>query len=413
MAVCRATGQITRQMRKVNLQEWQWSESFVLSAHDRDALRRAVPLESIEPVQGTLNEYRLRPGSHVGAVEVGDLSVLIKPKIGIPQVLSLACYAIGRIKFQAEDFVYHEQDALPEVLVTALTHHARRAFTRGLLHGYQTEEDTLYTVRGRIRFEDQMRRRFGIPMPLEVQYDEFTGDILANQLVKAAAFRMGGVRLRSTQARRDLGWVMSTLDGVSLVEFPSTAVPAVEFDRLNEHYRGVVELSRLILRHGAFESSRGAVRTAGFLMDMNAIFQEFVTEALRDALGVSRQAFGEHSIHSLDCERHVHLRPDLTWREGQRCVFVGDAKYKKIVHDRVPNADLYQLLAYATALGLPGGLLIYAKDEAEPRKYHVRHTDKSLEVTALDLSGTLDEVLARVAELAKKIRGLRWKGNAI
>ena len=86
---------------------------------------------------------------------------------------------------------------------------------------------------------------------------------------------------------------------------------------------------------------------------------------------------------------------------------MGDAKYKKIVHDRVPNADLYQLLAYATALDLPGGLLIYAKGEAEPREYHVRHTGKLLEVAALDLSGTLDEVLARVAGLADKVKGLR------
>ena len=115
----------------------------------------------------------------------------------------------------------------------------------------------------------------------------------------------------------------------------------------------------------------------------------------------------------MDCERHIHLRPDLTWWEGPRCIFVGDAKYKKIVHDRVPNADLYQLLAYVTALGLPGGLLIYAKDEAEPRKYHIRHSDKLLEVAALDLAGTLDEVLARVDGLAEKIKELRRKGNAM
>ena len=35
----------------------------------------------------------------------------------------------------------------------------------------------------------------------------------------------------------------------------------------------------------------------------------------------------------------------------------------------VPNADLYQLLAYATALDLPGGLLIYAKGERPPDSY--------------------------------------------
>ena len=63
----------------------------------------------------------------------------------------------------------------------------------------------------------------------------------------------------------------------------------MKFDRLNEHYRSVVALARLILRHGAFESGRGDVRAQGFLMDMNVVFQEFVTVALREALGVSER----------------------------------------------------------------------------------------------------------------------------
>ena len=35
-------------------------------------------------------------------------------------------------------------------------------------------------MRGRIRFDDQIRRRFGIPLPVELRYDEFTDDILLN-----------------------------------------------------------------------------------------------------------------------------------------------------------------------------------------------------------------------------------------
>ena len=394
-------------MREINLREWNWKESVSLTAAEHDALRQAVPLDAVERVVGTENRYRLRPGSTVGAVEIGDLSVLIEPKIGIPQVLSLACYAIGKVKFQHEDFGFQEEYALPDALAIALTYHARRAFARGLLHGYLTEEEALYTVRGRIRFDEQLRRRFGVPLPVEVRYDEFTDDVLANRLVKAAAYRLGRARLRSARARRELGWLAAMLEEVSLVDFPPKDVPSIRYDRLNEHYRGVVELSRLILRHGEFETGRGAVRASGFLMDMNVVFQEFVTEALRDDLGVSPQSFGERYIDSLDCEKHIRLKPDLTWRNGSQYVFVCDAKYKKIVHDRIPNADLYQLLAYVTALDLPGGLLIYAQDEAEPREYRVRNGGKRLEVAALDLSGTLDDALIRIKGLARKVLALR------
>ena len=393
-------------MRQINLQEYQRSGPYKLVAEERDALRRIASVV-VEPAEGLEGEYTLTPQSVIGAVEVGELSVLIEPKIGIPQVLSLACYAIGGVKFQPEDFDYRDEYALPDALAIALTRQARLAFARGLLHGYRTEEEALYTVRGRIRFDEQLRRRFGIPLPVEVRYDDFTADVLVNQLVKAAAYRLVRARLRSSKARRDLSWLASNLDDVSLCEFAPKDVPSVRYDRLNEHYRGVVELSRLILRHGAFESARGTVRASGFLMDMNVVFQEFVTQALREALGLAPTVFGERSIESLDKGGRIHLRPDLTWWDGRSCVFVGDAKYKRITHTSVPNADLYQLLAYATAEHLPGGLLIYAEGEDEPREYTVRHARKRLEVITLDLSGTLGETLARVKSLSQKVIALR------
>ncbi len=71
------------------------------------------------------------------------------------------------------------------------------------------------------------------------------------------------------------------------------------------------------------------------------------------------------------------------------------------------NADLYQLLAYVTALDLPGGMLIYAKGEADTATYYVRHSGKRLAVASLDLSGSLDDVLKDVRRLAVRVRVLR------
>ena len=397
-------------MPQLNLKEYQKSEGVELTPEARDTLlQEARTLDlSIAPTQGTEGVYTLTPGSTVGAVEIGDLSVLIQPKIGIPQLLSLACYVMGAYEPQEKRlFDFKEETALSDALALALGAAARRAFSRGLLHGYLSEEEALHTVRGRIRFDDQIRRRFGVPLPVEVRYDEFTDDIVANRLVKAAADRLGGMRLRSQKARRDLGRIGGMLDNISAVEFPPRNVPDVPFDRLNEHYRDVVALSRLILRHGAFESGRGPVRASGFLMDMNVVFQEFVAVALREALGVSADALKERTIPSLDQGDLVQLRPDLVWRQGSSYAFVGDAKYKNITGSHVPNADIYQLLAYVTSLDLPGGMLIYAKGEADTATYQVRHSRKRLDVAALDLSGSLDEILEDVRRLAGEVRVLR------
>lgn len=412
---------VTKAMRELNLREYQRGGPFSLSISERDGLRDALPSVAIEPAPGTEARYYLTPGATVGAVNTGGLSALIQPKIGIPKLLSLACYAMGKVKFYRDDFDFPDEYALPDALALVLAAQARRAFVGGLLHGYRTEEETLSTVRGRIRFEEQLRRRFGASFPVEARYDEFTADILANRLVKAAAQRLGGMRLRCPAARRGLGWIAGMLDGVSLVEFQPRNIPAVAFDRLNEHYRRVVELSRLILRHSAFESGRGIVRASGLLLNMNEVFQEFVTQALREALGASAHRLKsdrDSGGFTLDClgdyagdgagdgAGRVKLRPDLIWREGLSCRFVGDVKYKNAAGGRIPNADLYQMLAYATALDLPGGLLIYAEGEATPAAYRVRHCGKRLEVAALNLAGTLDDTLAGVREIAGKVTAL-------
>ena len=405
-------------MLNLNLKEHQKREGATLTNAELTVLRgEAKTLDlNINPGIGGDNKYDLTPGSTVGAVEVGDVSVVIEPKIGISPLISLACYAIGKVKFQDTDVDLPEQTALPDALALALSAAARRAFGRGLLHGYLMQEEALQTVRGHIRFNDQIRKRFGIPLPVEVRYDEFTDDIVANRLVKAAVARLGGLRLRSRKARTGLGWVWAMLDNVSLMDYRPKGVPEVKFDRLNEHYRSVLALARLILRHGAFESGRGEVRAQGFLMDMNVVFQEFVTVALREMLGVSEGAFKEGEIPSLDVpvvdeKGKISLRPDLVWRVGGRCVFVGDAKYKRIKDERIPNADLYQMLAYVTASGLHGGMLIYAKEEGESGGtiYRVRNSGKELKelhVVALDLEGDLSAILGRVGEVVGRIREL-------
>ena len=397
-------------MREIDLREYDQSEPYRLSPAERDALAKIV---TVEPAEGETDAYHLTPGSTVGALEIGDLSVSIRPKLEISRVLYLASYAMGAFDLRRERFDFGDADTVVEALAAALVAAARRAFGRGLLHGYRTEEEALHTVRGRIVVAEQIRRRFDLLLPVEVRYDEFTDDILANQLVKAAAAQLGAMRLRSRETRRRLVWIAATLDNVSLIDFAPNDVPEVTFDRLNAHYRDVVTLAQLVLRQGGFEAERGDIRASGFLMDMNVVFQEFVTVALRESLGVPKSVFRERYIDSLDEAGRVGLKPDLVWREGSSCVFVGDAKYKNITGEPVPNADLYQLLAYATALDLPGGLLVYAQGEAADVTYTVRHSGKRLEVAAVDLSGSIDDILRSVAVLAERVKSLRDEARRV
>ena len=257
---------------------------------------------------------------------------------------------------------------------------------------------------------EQLRRRFDAPVPVEVQYDEFTDDIMANRLVKAAAQLLGRMCLHDRRSRDGLRWMAARLANVTSVELSPHDVPDIVFDRLNEHYREIVSLSRLILHHQAFEVGRGGTRAAGFLVDMNKVFQGFVTRALRESLDVSSRTLcsDDHLPRRiyLDRGKKLRLKPDLAWWDGSTYTFVGDAKYKRIDDGAVPTADVYQILAYATALDLPGGMLVYAKGEADQADYEVLHSCKRLKVTTIDLAGSISEILTTVDLLAQRVRSL-------
>jgi 5-methylcytosine-specific restriction enzyme subunit McrC len=303
---------------------------------------------------------------------------------------------------------FEDQPDLVEAIVAGFVLQIRHALRPGLLQGYRVEEDALTTIRGRIRIEAQLGKRFGVTPPIEVRYDDFTVDIEENRIIKAALARLSRMRLRSERSRRDLRSFGAALSNVTTVEYQQ--LPEFAFTRLNLRYEPAVRLAGLILRSTSYDLTRGGVTSSSFLIDMNRVFEDFVVHSLRDELHLTEREFPQGGVgHRLtfDVAGHIRLKPDISWWRGGRCVFVGDVKYKKTIEWRVPNADLYQLHAYATATDLPGGLLIYAAGEDEPGIHTVRYAGKRLEVAALGLAGPPEQVLGDIGRVADRIRTLR------
>ena len=351
--------------------------------------------------------WNLRPGSEVGVVCLPELTVEIGPKLPVDRVMFLISYSLGRLNLPGDVVDISHSPDLVEAMIQMFHAAVRQATRRGLLHDYRTREDTLNVVRGRIRIEEQLRRRFGIPVPIEVRYDEFTPDIEANRLLKAAVRHLAWLPQRSPVSRRLLSTMRAVFVNVSDVEYQPTHLPDVPVNPLNVHYQPALALARLILTSGTVELAVGNVESASFLINMNQVFEDFVVVGLREALRLTPYEFpqGTHDRRLwLDTNRRVRLEPDISWWEDNRCVFVGDAKYKRTTVHGAQNHDIYQVLAYAVAAGLPSALLIYAHGEDNPMTYDIQAADKRIEVAVLDLRGETDALLKRVKRLVWKVR---------
>lgn len=277
-------------MRHLTLREHQTEPGIELSVVEQDLLRELVPSLLITLTFGRENFYDLRPGSHIGAVNLGSISITILPKIPVSRTMFLISYVLDPDSWAKRGFDFSEERSLVEAIVPGFVKQVRLALRRGPLESYRVEEASLNTMRGRLRVGDQLRRRYGAYPPVEVAYDEFTEDIEENRLIKAALHRLARMRMRSSTAKRSLRHFDSTLERVRLMSYDPRRLPEVRYTRLNEHYRPAVELAKLILRSGSFELCHGSTRASAFLLDMNSVFENFVVVALREALGATERS---------------------------------------------------------------------------------------------------------------------------
>ena len=364
---------------------------------DHAAALAATRLVDVQPEGG--GQWRLTPAGRVGAVSVGGINVQVRPKTGIARLLFLLGYAADP-GFRPEDVSGVPEPDLWPALAESLARQVERALGPGILQGYVTVDESLQLVRGRIRVADQIARRPGLPLPLEVRYDEYAQDIAENRIIRTALRRMAAVPGLRPELRARLAHLDGRLDGVLVLPHRAT-VPVWRLTRLNARYSAALRLAEIVLRNQSAEPGPGQIMIASFVVSMAKVFEDFVAIALREALTPYPGHTESQYLDYLDEDRKVQIYPDVVHVIGRRPAAVFDAKYKlESSSSGYPNADLYQMLAYCTALELPVGWLVYAQGTASPGVRRVRHTSVDIVQYPLDLAASPADLLRQVSALA-------------
>ena len=385
-----------------------WAEKAVdgLTAEQMAEISRSglVAVVAYQPP----DRWRLKADSHIGVVLGKAWELRVNPALPVRKVMFLLGYAVDRRGWRDAAAAFGAEQDLFAAVASGFAFHAERAISPAPVRGYVSVEDRAAVLRGRLRVVDQIARWPGMPIPLEITYDDHTADIPENRMVRGATELLLRFPRVPIAARKRLLRVRATLEDVTPVPAdPRTRAP--EITRLNRRYTAVLALAELILRGSSITTRHGEVSSVSFVFDMNQVFEDFLSIALRKALErhggkVELQHKGTH----LDTKGEIRLIPDITWWRGGRCRAVIDAKYKPLDDKRFPNADAYQMLAYCTGLRLPRGYLVYAKARdaiRSDRRHHVVHGDKTIDVRAIDVDLEPDDLLASIDALAAEIAG--------
>lgn len=359
--------------------------------------------------------WRIEADSRVGIIVGEGWELRIRPHIEIPKLLFLLTYSLAPEGWEGVLTGMQSEHDVVQALASGFCLHAGRAVERGLLRGYVGVEERRGDLRGRVRFKDQLAQLAGLPLPLEVSYDDFTADIYENRLLHAATERLLALARVPPQIRAQLCRLRAALEHVGLLpERQRVALPPMT--RVNQHYQAALVLGKLILDGTALCQERGAFATRSFLFDMNEVFESFLFRALRDAMRkfggvVERQVPGGLDRAPISA---LPLRADIVWRNHGSVRAVIDSKYKILArHGSTLNEDVYQMLAYCVAFGIQRGLIVYAHDELDlPRSYQVKRHGYEIDLRSVGVEREPSLLLREVDRIAAEVVQHARRGSA-
>ena len=395
-------------------------ETVALALTDQQAHELAAARAYVDVTLRADGRYDVRAKNNVGTVVLPSVSVLLRPKIAIPDLFFLLSYA-ARVRWAPEHFGYAPTDDLFASVVWFFDGEMERARVSGLARDYVDVQRTLTTVRGRIDIAEQLRRQQLRPFPLECRFQEYTEDIVLNRVLKRAhEVALAVPQLDRHVALRVLDRHRRLFGHVDSAASAEPGAPAIEFTRLTEHWQPAYWLAELLLSARSLRDESGAVIGQAFTVRMDRVFERFVesvvTEELERAgllveaqyptpLTVAARVVGEDGTLP-----GVHMRPDLVVKRHGKVVTVADVKYKRTedIGD-FQQPDIYQLFAYCSSLGLRRGLLIYA--DAHPHttqrvKLPAQTSHIDLDTIGIDLAKPWRDVLSGARTASATLAGI-------
>lgn len=379
------------------LTEWENKvyHDVALTPEDRTVVEKLSALADDRlQVEELRQGLRVRTRSWVGVLRLPTVEIRVLPKVtgnvlGLVRLIEYASGFDALTRLRDGATLEAAGDSLLELFVLLFCEASERVLRRGLLSGYVEREDDLPLARGRILADRQVLERFGQFDRIICRFDELEHDVVENQLL-TAALQVATPRVTSSGLHRRISKLRGVLEpicGIDQLDLAG-ARKTVTYNRLNAHYETAHWLGWLLLDALGIDDlfAPGETRAFSFLLDMNQLFERFVTRFVEQVLPVSRyrvtsQIPFRSVLWNVSSQRpYTRIIPDVVVEQlgVSDCRVAIEAKYKLYDERGFDPGDIYQTFLYAFALGgtasegLPTSLLLYPATADEPKNTRLR-----------------------------------------
>ena len=338
------------------------------------------------PHAGNHHRWKLTPKGYVGFIPLGRQQLQIKPKVSLANLFRMLESAFDLVDFREELVMTGEIEDLFSSLAKILSDRVHDQAKKGLARRYLSIQEPLTTMRGRLLVNERARRSWTVELPCDFQ--EHTSNIAENQIIAWTLSRI----LRSGICRPDIypsvqAAFRSLLPFCEVKSVPIAEVEDFIYDRLNSGYQSIHALCRLFLELAGPTHEIGDRAMLPFLVDMNRLFERFVSAWFRANLPPgfvveTKRPMTFSEIYDLRYQADIVL-----FRRGSdKPLAVIDTKYKTA--GLPESGDVHQIVHYAVMLNTTRAFLVYPQKIAQ--KLDETSGGVRVQNAGFDLSGDLD-----------------------
>lgn len=354
---------------------------------------------------GQRDRYRITAMGCVGVLTSPACRFIIQPKIPLVNLFALLD-PLADVPAGRDSIAPRTGTETLEFLAGQLARRMVERVAAGLYRAYREQSEQGTILHGRLDLPAQMRQAPGRKDQLHSQYDELSTDVPCNQAVKASAERLLSSPLLDPEVCAVLRQALIGFEGVSSVPLSPRLWEAVEAERSPVEYGPLLDLCRLLAESLALGDAIGSTPAPNFLLDLEIVFERHVTRGIIEAFAPCRRVAVQvtHTVNEPAANQpDITMRPDLTIGHDGRTALVVDAKWKRWMGS-VESADLYQVLAYGTALGAEGVVLVYPGKRWRCQEYRFTHTPLALTICTLQVRGTREACVRSVRRLTRVLK---------
>ncbi len=353
-----------------------------------EGLSKHVKGRVLERVLNSRNEtVGIRAFQYVGVIRIDDsLTIEILPKmyrqadaqidneksINIDNLFFMLDYC-GQVNIPHSDStqLHKTKGSFFETLIYLFASDLLNCIQNAAHHEYVAKEDNLPYLRGKLLLNKHITLNSINKSRFYLQSDMFTADNDLNRIFKYVSKMLLGAT-KNSRNKNILLQILSIFDEVTDTRITSRNAERITLTRLNIRFEQSLKLSKLFLASQSVQLSASNYDSFTFLIDMNRLFEEFISSALRKILKRSKnteitikkqgpiKTFVEYTQY--DQKGIFRMKPDITILRSKVVSAIIDTKYKILQDDRklgVSQPDLYQMYAYANKYKTSDITLLY------------------------------------------------------